>query len=178
MEEPIWPEAGGAPGAHTCPALIKIKWMSEGWRAMRQQGGRVTYTGHVCASVSERVWCGLLSVCCSERHTFPVLISPSMQLNQQLLCYSSSGVKSTLTGLPFTSQSATAQRDCIITQNRHKYTQIYSHKYVDTCITVGLLMQKSIVVPFILANGGKVTTLWGNPKLVWEYMYMFGPHKE
>lgn len=39
-------------------------------------------------------------------------ISPSVQLNQQLLCFSSSSVQSTLTGLPFTSQLATARQDC------------------------------------------------------------------
>lgn len=37
VEEPIWPEAGGAPNAqHTCPALIEIKWMSEGWMALTE----------------------------------------------------------------------------------------------------------------------------------------------
>lgn len=49
-------------------------------------------------------------------NTFPVLISPSVQLNQQLLCYSSSSVQSTLTGLPFASQQATADQQYIIIQ--------------------------------------------------------------
>lgn len=88
VQEPVWPGAGGAPGSqHTCPALIEIKWMSDGWAALTElwNSGEVkshAHTSHVCASGSERVWCGLLSIHSSEWHTSTVLINPNVLLKQ------------------------------------------------------------------------------------------------
>lgn len=133
VEESIWPEARQAPSAqHTCSALIEIKWMSEGWMVLtelwnsREVQSHTVNTAHVCASVFVSCW-----VSTAVSNTFPVLISPSVPLNQLLFCYSSSSAQSTLTGLPFTSQQDSACQHYIISQyNKHKYMHMSSHKCI------------------------------------------------
>lgn len=107
---------------HICSAPIVTKWvwgLNSSALSTKQQEGRATHTQHTRVNVCVRVESVTLGVCCREQHSFPVLMSPRMLLNLQILGYSSNSVQSKRTRLAFTCKSGMARRVCLIKYNRH-----------------------------------------------------------